>query len=48
MDTTKAKEQLKKLEEKSDSLLTRLISSPYTFIILGVGVLVVVILIALG
>jgi len=41
------KDNLTKLETKSDSLLTRLVNSPYTFIILGIGILVVVIFIAL-
>lgn len=40
------KDNLDKLETKSDSLLTRLVSSPYTFIILGLAILVVVVLIA--
>ena len=47
MSIDKAKDQLQKLETKTDSFLTRLISSPYTFIILGIAVLVVVIFIAI-
>ena len=41
------KDNLTKLETKSDSFLTRLASSPYTFIILAIAVLVTVIYIAL-
>ena len=33
MDTSKAKESLQKLEVKTDSVLTRLVQSPYTFVI---------------
>ena len=47
MSIDKAKEQLQKLETKTDSFLTRLVSSPYTFIILGIGVLVVVVILAI-
>ena len=47
MDRQKLKDNLTKLETKTDSLISRLVSSPYTFIILAIAVLVTVIYIAL-
>ena len=47
MTIQKLKDNLTKLEIKSDSFLTRLASSPYTFIILAIGVLVAVVILAI-
>jgi len=47
MTIQKLKDNLTKLETKSDSFLTRLASSPYTFIILAIGVLIVVVILAM-
>jgi len=47
MTIQKLKDNLTKLETRTDSLISRLVSSPYTFIILGIAVLVVVIFIAI-
>jgi hypothetical protein len=40
MDTQKAKETLQDLEGKTDSILTRLVQSPYTVVIVGIAVII--------
>ena len=47
MTIQKLKDNLTKLETKSDSFLTRLASSPYTVIILAGAVLVIVTILAM-
>jgi hypothetical protein len=37
-------DKLKKIEEKTDSFLARLVASPYTVVILGLAILVIVVL----
>jgi len=47
MTIQKLKDNLTKLETRTDSLISRLVSSPYTFIILAIAILVTVVFIAL-